>query len=509
MRWFLLCSLLAVLLPASAQAQEKKPLLWGADAEGGVPYIFKDARTGQNLGFEVDLVEALEKQLGRKIEFKQYAFKELVQGLNRGDFDFALNGLEITPERVKQVRFARPYYIYKLQLVVRAGEDRFKTLEEVKLKVKELQAKKDDFTMATLEGTAAERLLDRWNIPKKIYDDQEGPFKDLGVGRTDGVLFDLPIALYYAKPDAEMKYAKKLKGFQFAGEPLAKGYYGIAVKKDNTELADQLSQALDRLLANGELQRIYEKWGLWNDDQNGLPLARVEDVVEEAAGIWTFDRYVPLLLEGAIVTIIISCASMALAILLGLLLTVARLYGPAWLRWLALLYVEFFRGIPVLLLLYFLYFGLPGIADFYGLPFNLTLSPWTAAILGLGMNYAAYEAEIYRAGISSIPKGQWEAAASLGMSGPTTFRRIILPQALRLILPPMTNDFVALFKETSLVSIIAVVELSKQYQILTKSGGDYLQIGLATAALYLIMSVPLSYLSRYLEHRWGGKDEHR
>src|ERR687894_824016 len=94
-----------------------------------------------------------------------------------------------------------------------------------------------------------------------------------------------------------------------------------------------------------------------------------------------------------------------------------------------------------------------------------------------------------------IPRGQWEAAASLGMSGPLTFRRGILP--------PMTNDFVALFKDTSLVSIIAVVELSKQYQILTKSGGDYLQIGLATAALYLVMSVPLGYLSRYLEHRWG------
>jgi polar amino acid transport system substrate-binding protein len=124
-------------------------------------------------------------------------------------------------------------------------------------------------------------------------------------------------------------------------------------------------------------------------------------------------------------------------------------------------------------------------------------------VLGFGLNYAAYEAEIYRAGISAIPAGQWEAAQSLGMPAALTFRRIILPQAVRVILPPMTNDLVAMFKDTSVVSVIAVVELTKQYQILAKSSGEYLLLGLATAALYLSMSVPLGYLSRSLEKRWG------
>ena len=133
----------------------------------------------------------------------------------------------------------------------------------------------------------------------------------------------------------------------------------------------------------------------------------------------------------------------------------------------------------------------------------LRMGPMQAAILGLGLNYGSYEAEVYRAGIASIPVGQWEAAASLGMAGPLTFRRIILPQAIRTILPPMTNDFVALFKDTSIVSTIAVVELSKQYQILSKSSMKYLEIGLLTAALYLLMSVPLGLLSRRLERIWG------
>ncbi len=172
-----------------------------------------------------------------------------------------------------------------------------------------------------------------------------------------------------------------------------------------------------------------------------------------------------------------------------------RLYGPAPLRCAALAYVEFFRGIPLLLLLTFLYFGLPEL--------GVDIGAIAAAILGFGLNYAAYEAEIYRSAIESVPRGQWEAGRALGMSESLTFRRVIFPQAFRTALGPMTNDFVAMFKDTSLVSVIAVRELTKEYQILARSSLKYVELGLLTAALYLAMSVPLGYLSRYLEKRWG------
>lgn len=139
--------------------------------------------------------------------------------------------------------------------------------------------------------------------------------------------------------------------------------------------------------------------------------ASVSSVALLAAGA----GYLPDLLAGAVLTVYISVVSMALAILLGLTIAVCRLYGPAPLRWLALGYVEFFRGIPVLLLLYFLYFVLPEIAAHYHLAWSLKMTPLTAAVLGFALNYAAYESEIYRAGLGSIPLGQWEAAASLGM----------------------------------------------------------------------------------------------
>jgi polar amino acid transport system substrate-binding protein len=474
-----------------AQGGAERPLLWAADAEGGAPYIFKDPRNPQrNLGFEVDLKEALARELHRPIHFKQYEFNSLFSGLERGDFDLAMNGLEITPDRKTKVLFTRPYYVYRLQFVTRADERRFQTLQDCE--------GRKAITVGTLEDTAAERLLDRLGITKKIYSGQVEPYSDLALGRLDGVLLDLPIALYYARGDARLR---------FAGPAIEPGYYAIAVNPRNVELVAELNAALDRLFQSGEMRRIDEKWKLWNDDQQELVEGVGGSIGEESATNWAFQRYFPLLLKGAGVTIILTFASMALAVLLGLPLALARLYGPGPLRWLGLLYVEFFRGIPVLLLLYFLYYGLPVVAQNLHLGVTLNLAPLQAAILGLGLNYAAYEAEIYRAGISSLPAGQWEAAAALGMSPTLTFRRIILPQAIRVILPPMTNDFVGLFKDTSIVSIIAVVELSKEYQILSKSSMKYLEIGLATAVLYLVMSVPLGYLSRYLEKRWSASEE--
>ena len=491
-RWILL-GLACLALSGFAPGQETlPPLRWGADCDGGVPYVFKDPEDPTKIiGADWDLKLALEKELGRKIEFVQYQFDSLLSGLERGDLDFVMNGMEITPENLRRAAFTKPYYLYQLQLVVKSGERRFQTLEE---------AKAADLVIGSLQDSAADRLLKAREIRQVSYPDQLGPFLELEKNeRIQGVLLDVPIALYYAAPDPGLPYTQCARpgAFQFAGPPFAEGYYGIAVHPKNTKLLEQLNAAIANLRASGELKRIMEKWQLWNMDQYRIYDAD-PDIQPAPQGI-PFFKYIGLLLEGAAVTVGLTFASMALAILLGLPLALMRLYGATPVRWLAIVYIEFFRGIPVLLVLYFLYFGLPELAP------GINLAAWQAAILGFGLNYAAYEAEIYRAGIGSISVGQWEAAASLGMSGKQTFGRIILPQAIRVILPPMTNDLVALFKDTSVVSIIAVVELSKQYQILTKSGGGYLEIGLTTAALYLIMSVPLGYLSRYLEQRWGAK----
>src|SRR5262249_14022793 len=148
--------------------------------------------------------------------------------------------------------------------------------------------------------------------------------------------------------------------------------------------------------------------------------------------------YFEYLLGGAGWTVLISVVSMFVAVLLGMPIALGRLYGPAPVRWLALTYVEFFRGVPGLFLLMSIYYVLPRAAAQSSWFWFPNLDAYAAAVLAFGLNYAAYEAEIYRAGIGSIPLGQWEAAASLGMGPFLTFRRVILPQAMRVILPPMT-----------------------------------------------------------------------
>ncbi|MSU79293.1 MAG: transporter substrate-binding domain-containing protein [Gemmataceae bacterium] len=482
---------LILLIQQVILAQDKGALKCGTDFEGGIPYIFGDKDDPRSLvGFEVDLLAALEQELGRPIDRKHAAFDSLLPTVRRGDVDFVMNGIEITVENRKQADFTRPYYLYQLQLIARGNETRkFTTLEDCeKLKLR----------VGTLNGSAAFRVLDATDdIVTKGYDDQEGPFKDLVAGKLDALLFDVPIALYYVIQDNKIEHRKKdFPGLKLVGRPFAEGQYGIAVKPGSDALRAELDAALGRVIQSGEMKRILTKWHLWSLDQYQL-YDEPAVVASESSGL-AFGQYFVLLLKGAWVTIQITIVSMALAVALGLPLAMMRLYGPLPLRWLATGYIEFFRGIPVLLLLFFLYFGLSELI-------GVNLDAMTAAILGFGLNYAAYEAEIYRGGIQSIPLGQWEASASLGMSSGLTFRRIILPQSIRVILPPMTNDFIALFKDTSVVSIISVIELSKQYQILTKTYGQFLEIGLTTAALYLIMSVPLGYLSRYLEERWGGK----
>jgi polar amino acid transport system substrate-binding protein len=472
-----------LLAASAARGEEPKPLLWAADESGGAPYVFQDPNNPNRVvGFEVELKDALQKELGRPIEFKHYDFKNLIPGLERGDFDFAMNGLEVLPEYQQRVLFSRPYYVYKLQLAAREGERRFTTVEELKDK---------GLSVGTLSGAAAERsLMRRGVLPPQLrsYDDQTGMFEDLSAGNLAAVYIDLPVYDYYLP---------KYPNLQLVGEPGEKGYYAIAFRKTDGALRDQFDAALGRLIDDDKLNPIFKKWGVLHTDQDELrhaPELTAPAATSGPEAAAPVGKYLGYLLGGAGVTVALSVLGMALAVALGMPIALLRLYGPPALRWLPVAYVEFFRGVPVLLLLFFMYYVL-------GKPFHI--DPFTTAVVGLGLNYAAYEAEIYRAAIGAIPVGQWEASSSLGMSRALTFRRIILPQALRIILPPMTSDFVALFKDTSVVSVIAVAELTKRYQTAAQSSLNYAELGLLTAALYLIMSVPLGYLSRRLEKRWS------
>ena len=478
-----LTGLLLLSVPSNAadsieEIHERGYLLWGSDAQGGAPYIFPDPKAPSKLiGFEVDLADEIAKELGVKARQAQNAWDSLIPALMRGDSDIAMNGIEITPQRENEVLFSRPYYIYTEQLVVRKDEETIKSVNDLKGK-----------KVGTLSGTVAQDILVKMGgVDVKIYAGQVEPYEDLAIGRLDAVLLDLPIAAYYAKPNPKLKYA---------GQPVGEGFYAIAIRKGNEELKARVDDILERLVSTGRLKEIYVKWDLWNEKQEKLfknirqPKGYVALDESKKASLYTF---VPTLLKGAGTTIFISVTAMALAVVLGLILTIVRLYGRPPLSSMATGYIEIYRGTPLLIQLFILYYGLPNI--------GISLNPLTAAFLGLGMNYAAYEAELYRAGINAVPKGQMEAALSLGMTRGIALRRIVLPQAFKIALPGVTNDFIALFKDSSLVSVIAMVELTKTYSILAASTLRFFELGIIVAFLYFGMSYPLSLFARRLENR--------
>ncbi len=221
-------------------------------------------------------------------------------------------------------------------------------------------------------------------------------------------------------------------------------------------------------------------------------------------GLMTFDMNLvinsfPLLLIGAGVTIQITVLSTAIGFVIGLLVGVARISNLRVLRMLAEVYVEFFRGTPLLVQIFLFYFALPVIT-------GQRIDPFIAAISACGINSGAYVAEIFRAGIQSVDDGQMEAGRSLGMTWLQTMRYIIVPQAFKRVIPPLGNEFIAMLKDSSLVSVIGFEELTRRGQlIIAKTYGSF-EIWMSVAVIYLVMTLTISRFVAYLERRYRVHD---
>jgi polar amino acid transport system substrate-binding protein len=347
--------------------------------------------------------------------------------------------------------------------------------------------------VATLGGTGAyQTLLDLQPRSGPIpisYDDDVHPYADLVSGRVDAVLLDNIIA---------ERSLRRTGGFYIQPVPVATGHYVAVFAARDTALRDSVNAILRARMGDGSLEKSFRAWNVW-DSRQTLYFARVladssrVHAAGAAASVRSVRAYLPALLRAAGITLILSCLSMALAVLVGIAVAAGRVYGSAIVRAPLAVYVELIRGTPVLLQLFVLYYGLSGI---------VRLPAFAAAVLGLGLNYAAYESEIYRAALQAIPRSQLEAGRTLGLSEAQILRLVRAPQALRLALAPMTNDFVALLKDSSLVSVITVVELTKQTAIYATNLGSWVVPGMLCAVIYLAMSLPLSRLARRLEKRW-------
>lgn len=209
----------------------------------------------------------------------------------------------------------------------------------------------------------------------------------------------------------------------------------------------------------------------------------------------------PLLLLGAVITVKITAMSVALGIVIGLFAGIARICRVKPLRWISAVYVDFFRGTPLLVQIFLFYFAVPVIT-------GQRIDPYVAAVGSCGINSGAYIAEIVRAGIQSIDEGQMEAGRSLGMTWTQTMRYVIVPQAMKRVIPPLGNEFIALLKDSSLVSVIGFEELTRRGQLIIAKTYGSLEIWFSVAIIYLVMTLSISRLVAYLEKRYNTDDRH-
>ena len=501
-----LAALLLVAAAALAQGGASRgappPFRWGGDAEGGAPFVEADpANLSRVRGFDVEIAEMIARGLGRAPRFVQVAYASIPASAERGDFDIGLSGVEDRPELRARHALTLPYYEFQEVLAVRpADAARYRTLADLAGR-----------RVATLGGTMAYDILlaeqRRTGLVPVSYDDDVHPYDDLVAGRVDAVLLDNLIA------DRSLR---RLGAGRFAIQPapVATGYYVGVLASGRAALRDSVNEILRARMRDGSLERTFRAWGVWGDAQAvhfrrtlsgiaaperaGPPDSAPPVAPAEGGAPATPDRsvaaYLPALARAAAITLVLSLLAMALAVALGIAVASGRVYGPAPLRALLTVYVEVMRGTPVLLQLFVIYYGLSGV---------VRLPAFAAAVLGLGLNYAAYESEIYRAALEAIPRQQLEAARTLGLSEGQILRLVRGPQALRLALAPMTNDFVALLKDSSLVSVITVVELTKQTAIYATNVGSWVVPGLLCSAIYLAFSLPLSRFARRLERKWS------
>lgn len=456
------------------------------------PFELQSA-TGELQGFDIDLMNAIAQSAGFQVKYKRMPFDGMIPALQAQTVDAAVAAMAITAERAKTISFSRPYFKSGVAIATRIDNQNITNFDSLKNKIIGVQI-----------GTTG--ALKAKNIPGaevRTFNDSPLTLQALLNGNVDAVLNDQVVILYGIN-------SGNLKGLKVVGSLLTEEFYGIPTPKGSPNL-QIINQGLATVLKNGTYTQIYQKWFRIQPPQ--LPeKSPIENQTTEGVSqllisfriIW---KSLPVLLGGALITLELTVLSVLLGTVAGSLIGIIRLQRAAFLRFCARAYVEFFRGTPLLVQIFMIYFGLPAFVQNFG--FTFSLNRLAAAVIALSLNSAAYIAEIVRAGIQSIDPGQAEAAQSLGLSSVQTMRYVIFPQALRRMLPPLGNEFISLLKATSLVAVIGFEELFRKGQLIVAENYRSFEIYAAVAVVYLFLTLLSSQALSYWERSLNPVKEKR
>lgn len=451
----------------------ESPIIVGANI-GNVPWEFQDT-TGKFVGFEIDLVNEIGLLLDRKIEIINIPFNGLFAAVQSGRVDIAISSIGITPKRLESMSFTQPYYDSDQSLTTVKGNG-IESLNDLRNKIIAVD------TGSTGDIWATENKQKYGFAEIRRYEGLAPAMLDVVIGRVKGYISDIPALLYYTKDKPNLVVVERIP---------TGGRYSLMMGK-NKPLVDQANKAITSLKLAGVVNTLHAKWfGALAEEATStvrvVPMPAGEeglilDFVDTFLNMDVFMQTYPMLIAGLVVTIQLGFIAIISGLVFGLLLALSRLYAHKAIQVTAKAYIDIFRSIPLLVLL---------IVIFYALPFvGLSFSPFNAAAVALTLVSGAYTAEIFRAGIEAVPKGQFEASKALGLSYKNTMVEVILPQAIKIVIPPLTNNCINVIKDTALASVVAMPDLLKQATQAQAVAANPTPL-IAAAVIYLMFLLPL------------------
>ena len=459
--------IISLFLLTSCETKEK--LVLSTEA-GFAPYEYYS--NGKIVGVDIDIAERIAEELNMELVIKDVAFDSIISEVKTGKSDIGAAGISYTEERAKEVDFTDNYFESK-QIVIVKNNSYINSLEDIY-----------NSKIAVQLGSVADSFITENYPDVELVREKKflAAIQDLKDDKVDAVAMDEIPAQKLMTADMRMLV-----------EPLTTDNYGMIVRKGNTSLLETANKVINDLKENGEIDRFML-------EHMGIEETKKEEkitIYDRFYNSVIYDGRYKYILEGLKNTLLIAIGAVIIGVLIGTIASIFRnIYENTGhlkiLNTISKLYVNIIRGTPSTLQLMIIYYVI-----FKQSNINIVL----VGVLAFGINSGAYVAEIIRAGISSVNKGQWEAGYSLGLSYSQVISKIILPQAVKNILPALGNEFITLVKETSIGAYIGIVELTKASDIIASRTYDYFFPLILIAIIYLIITMCLSKIINRMEER--------
>ncbi|HFZ5563752.1 TPA: ABC transporter permease subunit [Staphylococcus aureus] len=472
----LISSAMVYINPAAYAEQDQK---WEKIKERGelrvglsadyAPMEFEHTVNGKTeyAGVDIDLAKKIAKDNNLKLKIVNMSFDSLLGALKTGKIDIIISGMTSTPERKKQVDFSDSYMMTKNIMLVK--KDKVNDYKDIK----DFNNKK----VGAQKGTEQEKIAQTEIENASITSLSRLPDVILALksGKVEGVVVEKPVAEAYLKQNPKLG----ISNVKFNEEEKDTV---IAVPKDSPKLLSQINKTIKEVKDKGLIDKYMTNAANAMNDDSGF-----------------ISKYGSFFLKGIKITILISLIGVALGSILGAFVALMKLSKIKIISWIASIYIEILRGTPMLVQVFIVFFGITA-------ALGLDISALVCGTIALVINSSAYIAEIIRAGINAVDKGQMEAARSLGLNYRQTMKSVIMPQAIKNILPALGNEFVTLIKESSIVSTIGVGEIMFNAQVVQGISFDPFTPLLVAEALYFVLTFVLTRIMNMIEGRLNASD---